>query len=426
MYSYIIEFFTLNDSIRFKMMSSNEFEVNDFVNDLLSIFITIDKDKKPLLNTLQKYSNENKKNISAFTDKYKIRLPQLNSLSAFFRKLKPNEWFIFLPNMEIEHIEWLKLKEYLKVISECKPYTKPSKELLDLYEDLLINYNVHIAGNQRINVGEKNKNKRICRFCSNKNTPISFNNKAHAISEALGNKTIILFDECDKCNKMFSETIEPDIIQYLSLYRTFFDVKGKGGNKKIKGKNFVLKNDGKVNINFTKLKDKPDPNNKSYNLKLDFQQPSTAQNIYKSLCKYFLSVIDEKYLKHFKKSIDWIKGNIDIKNLPKIAELTTYDFFSLQPKITCYIRKNEDKKLPFAIGEFHFTCVVFVFIIPLSDSDNKEFIKKSDYKFYWKSFKHFDKYKSWVFNDYSNNNPRDFIINLDFNIDKKKIFKNGP
>ncbi len=52
-------------------------------------------------------------------------------------------------------------------------------------------------------IGEQDKSKRVCRFCNNTRTNISFNNIAHAISESLGNKKIILNEECDECNSEF-------------------------------------------------------------------------------------------------------------------------------------------------------------------------------------------------------------------------------
>jgi hypothetical protein len=105
--------------------------------------------------------------------------------------------------------------------------------------------------------------------------------------------------------------------------------------------------------------------------------------------------------------------------LPKIGELVSYHSFSQQPKITYYIRKDEINEIPFAVGEFYFTCYIFVFIIPLSDKDDRDFLNEVEYENYWKVFKHLDKTKGWVFRDYSNNEKKDFDINLKFEIKKK-------
>ncbi len=137
------------------------------------------------------------------------------------------------------------------------------------------------------------------------------------------------------------------------------------------------------------------------------------------MCKYFLSVIDAEHLPYFKKTIEWINGNIQIGNLPKIGEMISYHSFAIQPRIVTYIRKDEDTGLPFAVGELYFTCKLFVFIIPLSSKDNKDFTNKLDFEKYWETFQHYKKSKGWTFMNYSNNKPREFAINLNFTLNKK-------
>ena len=39
------------------------------------------------------------------------------------------------------------------------------------------------------------------RFCGQQVPIVSFNNTAHAISESLGNKSVICREECDNCNE---------------------------------------------------------------------------------------------------------------------------------------------------------------------------------------------------------------------------------
>jgi hypothetical protein len=416
MYSFKIKFIILNDTIAFEIKSENRLIVEEFVNDLLSIFVVISDDNKPTINSLQEYSDCIDKDLTGFVDKYKEKLPQLNAVSAFFRKIEYGAKFIFLPNIEMELAESIKLRDYLRALEEGKSYEDLEDKTMDLFGNLMSKYFIGVAGVRRVSIGERYKDKRLCRFCQNKSTSTTFNNKAHAISEALGNKTVVLFDECDTCNKRFSETIEPDIIQYLAIFRTIYKVKGKGGEKVFKGKNFNMRYDGSVNLNFYSLDDRPKEPEKEYKLKLTSEQPIVSQNIYKSLCKFFLSIIDKKYLSHFKRTIDWINGNLEVDRLPYIAEMISYHSFSVQPKLTYYIRKIEDKNIPFAVGEFYFTCKVFTFIIPLTNQDEKDFIDKNDYDVFWKTFQHFDKSKGWVFNDYSNKNPREFSINLNFEL----------
>lgn len=420
MYSYKIKFIVLNDTIAFEIKSENRLIVEEFVNDLLSIFVVISNDNKPIINSLQEFSEEIDKAMTEFTNKYKSKLPQLNAVTVFFKKLKYRDKFFFLPNIEMELAESIKLIDYLRALEEGKSYDELTDKTTDIFGDLMSKYNIRIAGDKRVSIGEREKNKRLCRFCKNTSNPTTFNNKAHAISEALGNKTIVIYDECDKCNKRFSETIEPDIIQYLALFRTIFKVKGKGGEKKFKGKNFDMRHDEQVNLKFYSLNDRPEEPEKEYKLNLQTEQPIVLQNIYKTLCKYFLSIIDKKYLSHFEKTIDWINGNLEVEKLPKVAEMISYHSFSVQPKLTYYIRKIEDNDIPFAVGELHFTCQILVFIVPFSNQDSKDFLNKKDFDVFWKTFRHFDKSKGWIFNNFSNKNAREFSINLNFELNDKK------
>src|SRR5690606_1559516 len=100
-------------------------------------------------------------------------------------------------------------------------------------------YNINIPRNDRKTIiGNAKKENRCCRFCNKTlSEGATFRNVAHAIPEGLGNKNIILGDECDDCNEFFGNDIEPSLIEHLDIYRVFLGVKGKSGTPKIKYKN---------------------------------------------------------------------------------------------------------------------------------------------------------------------------------------------
>ena len=98
----------------------------------------------------------------------------------------------------------LTVKTWLALNKRSTFHIMPSISVYNRYRletgySILTNYNICEFGTKRIHIGEQNKEKRICRFCNNKSENVTFKNKAHAISEALGNKTIILNEECDNC-----------------------------------------------------------------------------------------------------------------------------------------------------------------------------------------------------------------------------------
>lgn len=414
MYKYTIKFLALTDTITFDVSSENYDFIDNFVKELLFIFARVDEEnQKIIVESYQQNSADTIQKITDFANKYSKGIPQLNAVPAFFRKLKTDEHFFFLPNIKLELIEKLQLYDYLRATSEGKSVDEIHGQTKELFEKFIQKYEISVIGDKRINIGEPVKEKRVCRFCGNTADKVTFNNKAHAISEGLGNKTAVLFDECDACNTRFSQTIEPDIIQYLGLFRTIYDVKGKGGSKQFKGENFDLKKDENITLSFHSLDDRPEFG-MPYNVKLETKDPITLQNIYKCLCKFFLSVIPTEKLQYFNGTLDWVNGKTEITQLPKVAEMISYHAFAIQPKMTIYFRKDDDKQLPFAVGEFYFTCKIFSFIIPLTNQDEKDFTDENDFENFWQTFLHYKNSKGWSFLDYSNNKPRKFIMNLNF------------
>lgn len=420
MYEYTIEFIAANHALPFKISSAHKDYIETFVKDLIVIFSS-DSGKKGevVVEAFQKNSDEIMDNINDFVSKYAKSLPEINMVSAFFRKLRANEDFCFLPSLELTVQEKLKIYNRLKSMYDGVDYKEVEQLTSNLFDKLLEKYTISSYGDKRFSVGERDKAKRVCRFCNNQNKPISYKTKAHAISEALGNKSLVLYDECDKCNHQFSQTIERDVVEILSIFRTIFDVKGKGGSKTVKGVNFEMRNDESVRINFDSKATPPEIDDSHYKLNLELSQPVVLQNVYRCLCKYFVSLIDKQYLPLFSKTIDWINGKITLDKLPLIAERYSYQSFSLQPRLTMYLKKANDNEIPYAVGEFYFTCKILVFIVPLVNCDVMDFSNQSQYDKFWDTFLHYNKSKDWAFNDYSSSVPKKQIFNMNFRTENK-------
>jgi hypothetical protein len=73
------------------------------------------------------------------------------------------------------------------------------------------------------------KKNRVCRFCRRSPPEVTFRKVAHAIPEALGNKSIQSAYECDPCNVMFGAGIENDLGNWSKPVRTFARIRGKSG-----------------------------------------------------------------------------------------------------------------------------------------------------------------------------------------------------
>jgi len=119
-----------------------------------------------------------------------------------------------------------------------------------------------------------------------------------------------------------------------------------------------------------------------------------------------------KELVHFEKTISWLNGYIEVEDLPKVAELFSYEHFTLEPNFTYFLRKDNDYRLPHVLCEFRITCVVLVFIIPFSNCDRQEFLKEEERKHFWNKFKHYSNSKDWRFHDLSSNESKEFSMSL--------------
>ena len=418
-----ITFLALSRTVEMKIES--EKEINSFVNDLLIILAKeIDYENLKInIDSLQQNTEEFRAKINSVIQKYKTFEPKIQQINTYFKDLKDNEYFFIFPNDTIHKQQSFHLFNYLSALQKGEDFEKMTKEMDDLFGVLMDSYEMFAFNeNTKNKIGELDKSKRVCRYCNERSPKVSFRKIAHSISEALGNKKIITNDECDACNEKFGKGIENDLILYLNLCRVFFGIRGKNGIPKLKGKNFEIENNETIKIKQI-LSDEEinDPNRDDFQMKLETTEKITIQNIYKALSKYALGVIDRTQIENFKNTIEWINGKRNIDNLPKIAILPSYDLFSTHPQLMVYIRKTEDNKLPYAVAEFRFTYLTFVYIIPNSNKDTTDFTQDNNFEYFWNFFKHYSSIQDWSFQKMDDNTIRPFVINLKFLIKDKRI-----
>lgn len=422
MKDFKIIFLALSRTTELDIKSNNE--IDQIVNDLLMIFAKeVDyKNFKINIDSLQQNTSDFKTKVDTIVQKYKSVAPKIQQINSYFKDLKDNEFFFVIPNASIPKEQSFRFYNYLLALEKNEGFEKVTKQIDDLFRVLMNSYEMFAFDeNTRNKIGEPDKSKRVCRFCNKSNGDVSFKKVAHSISEALGNKKIITNDECDTCNEKFGTGIENDLILYLNLYRNVFGIKGKNGIPKLKGKNFEIENKGTIEIKQI-LTDEEinDPNRDDFKIRLESTQNITAQNIYKTLSKYALGVIDRTQIANFSDTIEWINGTKNINNLPKVAMLTSYDLFTIHPKLMVYLRKTDDNKLPYAVAEFRFTFLTFVYIIPNSSKDTTDFTQDENFKHFWDFFKHYSSVPNWKFQEMNNNTARQFTMNLNFEPKEKK------
>lgn len=404
----------------FRGMAEIMAEEQDFLEFVQLFECVIDNNKKTIqINVIQQNSKLFLKRLELFTRKY----GNFKKLWGKFNGLKENEYFMLLPpeysNIK-DNIAIYELENYIKHLNG-----EPTQEFNELsYEiqNFAKYYNMHIIDINKehlIYIGESNKNKRVCRFCGKSQPEVTFKNKSHAISESLGNKKIILREECDDCNKFFAKSIEKDFIQYHSIQRTFFNIPTKNNKSPtIKGKNFAIANNGNICISIINDDNTPFvPIIPNFSQSFEFYEKITPQNLYKALCKYALSIIDNEYMQYFSETIKWLKGEKTVDRLPRVVEIRHCDFIKISKlaPLILYIRKGDDTKLPFLIGDFTFIFHKYIFIVPFCSKDSKKFTSQSALKpFLIDIFPMKYDSKYYKFLDFSSNKAKKFQVKLDF------------
>jgi hypothetical protein len=398
-------------------------DISQVIFDFISIFNADINAQKHSINidAEHQYTDAMKKLINEYIEKYKNVSPAIQQITKYFKKLEDNEYFYILhPELEINTKIKYELEKELSKLNGIADYSEEEKLKLKQFDCIMNNYeikNFDLEKDKIMPIGTRQKDKRICRFCKKSKPDVSFDNIAHAISEGLGNKKLILNEECDDCNKFFDENIERDFIYYHDLARTTFGIKNKKNNiPKMKGKNFQYfkdEEDEKLSIMIQENNEynKSEP---PKNILLKTGNKIKIQNIYKTLCKFSLSVIDEKYIKDFDETIDWLYGKKEIAQLPKIAVLNDYHFFTKVPDITLYCRNNNRKDIPYIIGEFKFTYYMYIFIIPFSKEDEKDFLDENDYSNFLECFQHVKNIKKFNYLNFSSNIEKELNFNINF------------
>ena len=323
--------------------------------------------------------------LNSFIEKYKQAIPAIEQLSKKFKSLEYGEYFYILSVCEMDSKMKYELENELCKLNK-KDFLDKAPDFKRKVEELL---------------------DRVCRFCKQKYPSVKFNSVAHTISEALGNKKLITNDECDECNSYFDKNIERDFIAYHDFLRTFFGIKNKENQiPQMKGENFSFSMSENREATL-KLKDELDL---LQPVQLKLGNKIKMQNIYKALCKFALSAIDSKHLSHFDETIKWIKGQKNVEKLPKVILIRSLK--QMETKISLYIRKLDEIKIPRLVGVFDFACFRYVFMVPTFCE--RDFIDEKEYDDFLKCFSFIKDANSLEFIDFSDNQEKEVVFNLNF------------
>ena len=410
-----ISFITVDRKFEIKLESPDETTTKLF-NDLLYCFADteLESDNTDTISVFaeQLVTKELKDKVSTFVAKYGDTYKLFNKLENVLNKLPDGQYFLVVPSLPTETSDLLRCEQYLALLNSKGLSEDIEKDLIDeqnrtheVFGEILNNYNIScLDGSSRTAIGNAQRAARTCRFCRKKSEDgVTFKKLAHAIPEALGNKNIVLHDECDGCNSFFGDVIEPALIEYLDIFRSTTGIKGKNGHPTIKFKNGKISNQDGITVISTQNLEKTDTC-----ITATFQSTKTniPVNIYKALCKITLSTIQTDIVPELYETIKWmLNENSPEVKLPRIASVVLNTKSNLPPQVTNYIRKSNDTSLPHVVTEFKIGQLVYVYIVPFSKKDDKDFVDVKDYDRFWAAFKHYNSVTRWKFSDYSKCTP---------------------
>jgi len=348
---------------------------------------------------------------------------KLYPLRKFLIDIEPGKHFLFMPEKELSDSEKLILQLDLKIMDgtsieneKLKLVRKDVIALTNIYELNIIHPQEHLSS-----LGERVKSKRKCIYCGQTEAMgATFHQKAHAISEALGNKHVIQNEECDACNNYFGKNIEPCFANNLSAFRVIYGVSGSNGVPHYKLKNKGnLERQGEATV-IQVCSENINTQSTLESLKLCFGPKINPLNIYKSLVKFAYGVLPPKYRCDLIRTVKWLRYGESFGKLPQIRTLLNNKMFQSEPIITNYIRKDNNYELPFIVSEFKFLMLTFITIIPYSVKDNNLFINDNDLDKFIDLLPHIKSLKSNIrLRDYS----RDAFVNYELNLNFKQVEK---
>ncbi|WP_312910639.1 HNH endonuclease [Stutzerimonas nitrititolerans] len=192
-----------------------------------------------------------------------------------------------------------------------------------------------------------------CRFCKKSESETTFNDKAHAIPECFGNHQLVLADECDSCNKFFSQNLEVHLDKYTRPFRVMGQIQGKRGVPNYQSNNQKSKiKHGEIPTfvspateNFFTI----DKENKIVTVNYH-REPYIPLGVYKALVKIALSTIEDKNeLTAFNETIAWLMCPDQTKSVIKPA--LVIETFIPGPRPTCGVAVSLFRRKPSCSGE---------------------------------------------------------------------------
>lgn len=197
-------------------------------------------------------------------------------------------------------------------------------------------------------IGNEDINKRVCRFCGKQYPEVTFNKDAHAIQDALGNRLLFCFEECDTCNHDLAP-IEDNFRKIMDFRRAMYHIPRKGTTctPKVVGKNFIIKPDSQGRPELFLMEELLPPKEccaKPFFMHFELKDAMINEGMYMALCKMVIDMLPSSELPHFENTIKWITSNgawaLDTLPSTWLAALPTGKVVYPQPVLDIFLNNK--------------------------------------------------------------------------------------
>ena len=356
---------------------------------------------------------ETREALQELENKYDITTHfHIRKLKAFISKLPDGQYFYYFDEQRTSVVE---RKTAIYCINAMKAGLHWAECLhniaFEYYSMMDIHFTYLSYGYDGISqcIGEDDKSKRVCRFCGQQMPEVTFDKEAHAIQDALGNKLLFCYEECDTCNHDLALT-EDNFRCLMDFRRAIYNIPRKESTKTptIIGKTFVIKADaaGKPEL-YLMEESLPNPNERHHPLilHLELKSPINNERMYKALCKMVIDMLPGAELHHFKNTVEWItaKGEWIPDALPSaMYTILPLDKINPQPILDIFINDRNNKlDAPYCTAIVWLYDIAYMFVVPFVDVDCGRYKYDRNLESHWNRMRDLIGIQEWQFQDTS-------------------------
>lgn len=323
------------------------------------------------------------------TTKFHIR-----KLKGFISKLQDGEFFYIFNEEKASVVERRTAMDCIKAVKAGLPWAITiQNKAFHHYSMMNIHFTYLSYGFDGLEekIGEEDKSKRVCRFCGRKMPEVTFDKVAHAIQEALGNKLLVCYEECDTCNHDLALT-EDNFRYIMDFRRAIYHIPRKGATKSptVVGKTFIIQAGVKGDPQLYLMEEAlPDAGTRKHPfvMHLELKSPINNERMYKALCKMVVDMLPSGELLHFENTIKWINspGDWAPDALPSaLLTVLPSKIFKDQPIIDIFINnRNPKQSAPYCTAVVWLYDIAYMFVVPLVDVDGGLYKYDENLKDHW-------------------------------------------